>query len=123
MSDFQMSDYILQTECDQLAQDIFDEIMAENPGEEPEQLRDEMQDRTHETADGHEWVIYNYKALMICAHCNTDNGEDFLTDTGLPSEPDIYKLACVTAYGEMRARIEAKISELIDDWESADEAA
>lgn len=120
MSDFQINDGILARECDELAREIFDEIMEQNPGEEPESLRDDMDDRCLVAADGHEWVIYNHKALMLCAHCDTAHGEALLEDVGMPSDPDIYKIACLTAYGEMRGRIMEAIEELIEEWEPAD---
>lgn len=118
MTDFQINDYLLSKECDDLAREIFEEAIAGMADDEtPEDYRDDMSDRAHEYADGHEWVIYNYKALMLCAHCDTTMGEDFMDDVGAPSEPDIYKLACMLAFGEMRGRIEAEIGNLIEAWE------
>ena len=73
-----------------------------------------MMDRAHEDADGHEAVIYTYRALQICANCNTDQGEAFLEETGMPKEVTFNKLATIIAYGEMRARIESKLDELIE---------
>ena len=118
MTDFQINDYLLSKECDDLAREIFEEAIAGMADDEtPEDYRDDMSDRAHEYADGHEWVIYNYKALMLCAHCDTTMGEDFMDDVGAPSEPDIYKLACMLAFGEMRGRIESALDELIEEWE------
>lgn len=121
MTDFQINDHLLTKECAALAKDIFDEIMAEHPDSEPEDLREDMFDRAHETADGHAWVIYNYRALMLCAHCDTSDGEAFLDDVGVEwnqGESTIYTVATAIAYGEMRARIEQDIQQLIEDWEA-----
>lgn len=117
MSDFEINDHLLTRECDQLAKDIFDEITAENPDADPDDLREEMSDRAHETADAHNWVIYNYKALMIAAHCDVTSGEQFLDDIGFEWKQDstIYSVAVILAYGEMRARIDAALSDLIDN--------
>lgn len=124
MTEFQINDYILSKECDDLAREIFNEVIADMADDEtPEDYRDEMSDRAHETADGHEWVIYNYKALMLCAHCDTTRGEDFMDDVGAPSKPDIYDLACMLAFGEMRGRIEAEIDDLIEAWADEHEDA
>lgn len=127
MGDFQINDHLLQTECDSLAQEIFDEFKAEGgEGWNPEDDRDEMSDRAHETADGHEWVIYTYKAHMLCAHCDTTKGEELLEDVGMPEDPTYDKLGSFIAFGEMRGRIEEKLSELIEEYEpeeSDDEAA
>lgn len=121
MSDFQINDNILTKECRALAREIFDYVMTGNEGENPEDYRDDMDEQAHQTADGHEWVIYNYKALMICAHCDVSNGEEFLEDVGMPEEVTIHKLACAIVYGEMRAQIMEAIDALIEEWEPAEE--
>jgi hypothetical protein len=121
MTDFQISDHLLSKECDEIAQEIFDEVMGEAaPDEDAEFHRETMDDRAHESADGHQWVIYNHKALMLCAHCDTSLGGDFLSDIGMPEDPDLYKIACMIAFGEMRGRIGEKLAQLIEEWEPAD---
>lgn len=126
MSDFEISNHMLQKECEQLAREIFDEVTADMAEDEtPEDYRDTMSDRAHETADGHEWVIYNYKALMLCAMSDTTLGEEFLDDIGFEwtSDSTIYTVATTIAYGEMRGRIEQEIHGLIEAWEEEHEAA
>lgn len=124
MSDFQISDHLLTKECDALAAEIFAETIAKlDDDETPDDYRDQMDDQAHETADGHEWVIYNYKALMICAHCDVSEGEAFLEDVGMPEDVTIHKLACVIVYGEMRARITQEIERLCEEWEPTEAAA
>ncbi len=120
MSDFQINDGILQRECDELARGIVDDFRREHPGEDLSDYQDrgDFSDRAHEVADRHEWVIYNHKALMICAHCDVPSGEEFLEDVGMPRGPTIYSLACMIAYGEMRARIESEIGSIIESEES-----
>ncbi len=123
MTDFQINDHILAKECEGLARDIFDETMGEAVSDDgAEDMRDEMQDRVHETVDGHEWVIYHYKALMACAHCNVDQGEEFLGDVGMPETPSINTLASLILFGEMRARVDSEINDLIEAWEPAEAA-
>lgn len=120
MNDFQINDHILAKECDELAREIFAEAIEDMDGDEtPETYRDDMMDRAHETADGHEWVIYTYKAHLLCAHCNTDQGEEFLEGVGMPGAPTYDGLGSLIAYGEMRARIEQEIERLIEEWEPA----
>lgn len=122
MSDFQINDHLLTKECDQIAQDVFDEVIAEAaPDEDAEFHRDTLDQRAHEAADGHQWVIYNHSALMLCAHCNTDHGDELLSDIGMPEDPDLYKIACLIAYGEMRGRIMERMETLIEEWEPAEE--
>ena len=126
MSAFQINDHLLTRECDGLAADIFAEIVAElDEGDEPSDKRDEMDYRARETVDAHEWVIDNFKALMICAHCDTSEGESFLDDIGfqwVQGESTIYTVATSIVYGEMRARVMAEIDQLIDAWEPAEAA-
>ena len=124
MTDFQINDHILSKECEGLAKDIFEETMADAADDETaDQLRDDMSDRVHERVDGHEWVIYYHKALMTCAHCNVEEGEAFLEDIGMPETPTIYSIACLILYGEMRARTDAEISDMIEAWEPTEAAA
>lgn len=118
MENERINEHTFSKECDQLAQDIFDEIMGEAAADEDaDHHRDTMQDRAHEAADGHQWVIYHHHAHQICAECNTDEGEQFLEETGMPETPTYDGLATIMAYGEMRYRIGAKLDELCDEWE------
>lgn len=121
MSEFQINDGILWRECKELAEEIFRDVMESNPGSSPEDLREEMFDRAHETADSHQWVIYTYKAKMLCAHCDTTKGEDFLEDVGLPESPTFDSLATMIAFAEMRGRVEEELQELIEAYEEPEE--
>lgn len=117
MGDFQINDGILQKEAREIAADIFEEFKREHDDPETwdaEDYRGEMSDRAHEAADMHEWVIYTYKAHQLCANCNTDMGEEFLEDVGVGENPTYDSLGIMIAYGELRARIEEEISELIE---------
>ena len=115
MTDFQISNYIFAEECTSLARDIIEDFRRDYPGEDLADYRDEMTDRAHETADGHQWVIYHHRALMVCAHCDVSEGEAFLEDTGMPETPTIYSLATLIVYGEMRSRIDAAIDDILSE--------
>lgn len=119
MSTFEISDFIFNRECEQLAREIVEDIRREHPGEDLADYRDEMSDWIHETADGHNWVIYNHKALMICAHCDVSDGEAFLEDVGMPEDPTIYSIASLIVFGEMRARIESEVDEILAEIEES----
>jgi len=70
MNDFAINDYILN----QKAREIVDEILSQaDEGQDIEEL-------IHQSIDGHEWVIYTYKALKLCAECDTKEGEAMLDD-------------------------------------------
>lgn len=121
MSNFQINDGILWRECKELAEEIFREVMESNPDSSPEDLREDMFERAHETADGHEYVIYTHKALMICAHCDTMKGEEFLEDVGMPQEVTLSSIVSLIAYGEIRGQIEEELDSLIESHEEPEE--
>lgn len=124
MADERITDFALTREAKALAADIFADIKADTmdpaaPWDwQAEDYRDDMSDRAHEAADGHEWVTYTHKAIQLCAECNTDEGEAFLEDVG-PTQPITFGgLATQIAYGELRARIEKALSDMIDAYEA-----
>ena len=121
MFEFQINDGILYRECKFLAEEIFRDVTESNPDSSPEDLREEMFERARETTDGHEYVIYTHKALMICAHCDTSKGEEFLEDEGMPEEVTLSSIVTLIVYGEMRGRIEEELQELIDSHEEPEE--
>ena len=124
MPDFEINDYILRQEALGMARDIFEEAQRDaGDSFDAEEARDEMMDRAHEHADGHNWVIYTYKAVMICAHCDVSRGEEFLEDTGGIERGETFDgIATKIAYGEMRARIEDELSDLIEEWQEENES-
>lgn len=69
MTDFKINDYELRQEAKRLAQECFDN--EDEGGNDPN-------DYLWQTCDGHEWVIYTYKALLLCAECDTSEGEAYL---------------------------------------------
>ena len=117
MSELQINDYLLTKEAESIAEDIRDELDIDE-GETLADHLDDAFDRAHEWADGHQWVIYHHTALMLCAHCDTSEGEQFLEDVGMPGNPTFYGLASMIAYGELRARIETALQELADEEEN-----
>ena len=42
----------------------------------------DVYDYMHQVCDGHEDVIYTYKAIQLCANCDTENGEEQLQEIG-----------------------------------------
>lgn len=117
MSDI-ITDWELQKRCDEAAAEIFEEFKEEHGADfDPADHLDDMRDRAHDEADGWDWTIYTHKALLICCHCNTDMGEEFLDDVGMPQEPTLASIASRIVYGEIRGRIEVALQELADDYE------
>lgn len=96
-SDTIRSDYQLDQYAEAAAQDIADEV-KEHGGD--------AWDLAHEHADSSEHVIYYHKAHAICQNCNTDAGEEFVSDTGEPEGGWSYNgFAVAIAFGELKNRI------------------
>jgi hypothetical protein len=113
------TDYALQREAKGAAIDIFETVQSEHgAGFEPDAYDSEWSDRAHEWADSSQHVIYNYRAIQICANCDTSNGEAFLEDVGTPEDVTFESLAVAIAYGELRARIEGELQEICEEWEN-----
>lgn len=119
-----INEYRLQAECDALARMIFQDVVDDHGSDyTAEDLRDYMIDDVHTAVDGHQWIIYTHYAHDICRTCNTDNGDAFLQDIGLPSDLDASnaydRIATIIAFGEMEARvidsIDALLTEMVED--------
>lgn len=118
-NEFTITDFQLYRECAAMAKEIFEDHMNRNPGSEPEELRDDMMDSAHETADAHEYVIYNFQAGVVCAYCNVNDGEQQYGEISDPNADfDLDRIHCAIAYLEMKCRIESALDELIDEWEA-----
>ncbi len=105
----QINDYTLNAECKSIALDIMDQI------DDP----DEWQDNVWQWVDGHQWVIYHYQSHQICLTCNTDAGEEFLEEMGMPETSTYDGLASAIAFGEMVSRVSTELQTLIDEKEAA----
>lgn len=117
MSDVIKTDRALYLEAKNAAIDIFAEFESENPNHfDPEHWRDEMYERAHEFADMSQHVIYTFRALQICANCDTSEGEAFIEEIGIGENPTFYSIATLIAYGQLRSMIESELETLIDEW-------
>lgn len=104
MSNFQINDYILRREAKSLAEQAIAEV---------EQYGGDHFELLEQAVDGHEWVIYTYKALLLCAECDTNDGEQWLEDIGSEPTNDIGKLATLTAYATLLAAARDELCKLI----------
>lgn len=73
MSDLIDNIYKLNKEAKALAQEAW---------EESEGDMEEAQDYLHQSCDGHEAVIYTYRAWQLCANVDTSEAEQWLDDIG-----------------------------------------
>ena len=58
------------------------------------------EDYIYETCNGHELTIYTYKALLLCAECDTTHGEDY-TDSIGEAYKSLADHACAVAHGTL----------------------
>lgn len=73
MSEFKIDQYLLRQEAKRIVEDaIAEESEFDVPALETVQ----------QSCDGHQWVIYTYKAILLCAECDTSEGEEWLDDVG-----------------------------------------
>lgn len=117
MTDFQINDYLLQQECERLAKEAIEDIRTNHmdEGDSLEDYQGEISDWLHESIDGYGWVIFHHKAIMICAHCDVQQGEAFLEDIGMPKDPTFAGLASIIVYGEMLARAEEAARDIVEE--------
>lgn len=76
-NDTQITDYALNRECDSLAKSIIDDFDGDKA--DIDALREYAQERAHEAADGHQWVIYTYKARQVASIAPAD-AEEYLAE-------------------------------------------
>ena len=100
-----INDYNLDAMTTHWAVEIFEQTKDE----------DEALDLAHQYADRSEWVIYYYKAHQLCAACNTDNGEDVVSECGEPEGGWTYDgFARAIAYGEIVGRLQSALHVLYE---------
>jgi len=92
MTDFKINQYLLDQEAISIAK------MA--MVEEKEYGTDPM-DYMHQVCDGHQWVIYTYKAMMLCAECDTSDGEDYIDELGMTEFDDLAHHASMVAFATL----------------------
>lgn len=76
-NDTQITEYALNRECESLAKSIIEEFDGNKA--DIDALREYAQERAHEDADGHQWVIYTYKARQV-ASIAPDAAEEYLEE-------------------------------------------
>lgn len=71
----------LKEEAQDIARELYREGL-ENFDRDDDRATEYAQELAHEVAFSHEWSIYTYKALLVCAECDTSSGEEWLADIG-----------------------------------------
>jgi hypothetical protein len=121
MQNDMINEYSANQEAKGIAAEIFKE---EAQGWDPEDTKeadnhhDDLRELVDQYIDGHQWVIYNRMAAAFCANCDTELGEEFLEDIGMPDAPTFWGLASTITYGELHGRTMRELNYLIAEWEA-----
>ena len=116
-----ITSYTLGQETLSCAKSIIEEY--EGDRDDIDALREYAQERAHENADGHSWVIYYYKARQV-ATVAPDDAESWLEDIygkpfdGCESFDDVCRRL---AYAAMYTGIMSDLDTLIEEIEEARE--
>jgi len=105
MTDFTINNYELQQEAKRLAQECFD--AGDTHGDDPNEC-------LWQTCDGHEWSIYTYKALLLCAECDTSEGEDYLEGLGMEFD-SLAQHACAVAFATLYCAAMDALADIEDE--------
>lgn len=92
MSEFRINDYILNKEAKRLAAAAL--LEAVTHGGDAEDLLDQL-------VNDHEWIIYDYKAMLLCAECDTIGGQIWIDHSDWEPTNNIRTLARRTAYATL----------------------
>jgi len=89
----QITHHQYHAEVRSIAQDLLTEVRDDNPGELADSciVREALEERLWETIDGHQWVIYTYKAQQIIALSSNDSysAENFGAESIVTEDGDI----------------------------------
>jgi len=104
MTEFKINDYLLKQEAIEITkQSIREEQEFGFPALE----------YINQACDGHPWVIYTYKAIMLCAECDTSEGEEYLEDCGIESFESFGDHATKLAYATLLGACQSALCELV----------
>ena len=116
-----MSDRITEkeywAEVRSTAESIFEEVREdEGIDTEPDDLRDPLGDRLRETIDGHEWVVYTWKAQQILSISPNDaySIEEFGCEQVVQDGTLNWS---ALAFGALYADVSDVLWQLHSDWE------
>lgn len=105
MTDFKINNYILQQEAKEIAAAAL--LEQKEYGTDAQEMLNQM-------CDGHEWVIHTYKAIILCAECDTGEGEDYLDDIGYEQFDSFANHATQLAYATLLGEAHKQLAELAD---------
>ena len=121
MSEYTQSEY--ESDVEELAESILAEVIEENPEASPDEIRESLDDRLHESVDGHQSVIYTWRAQLVLAHSANDgySVENFGSESATDGDGNLNWSAL--AYGAMYADTYDPLMALFSEWETIHTAA
>lgn len=93
-------------EISELAADMVHEVADEIAAENEDDARDRLSDLTHETVDGHQWIIYTYYNQQVLQHTRN---EDAFADCGLTSPDSFSAITLQCAFWAMRQDLSEEV--------------
>ena len=121
---FTRTEYLASIDGD--AKSLLEEVIAEKEGEieDPDDLREALEERLAETCDGHSWAIYTYKAQKVLAFSHNDDYA--IVNIGIESavsEGGINwsALAAGALYADMGERLWVRFEEWTEEWQEITE--
>lgn len=123
MSDSEYTNAEYEKDVSEYAESILSETIADNPEADADEMREEVQERLHETVDGSQNVIYTWRAQLVCAHSANDGyaASEFGAESVLDGDGNLNW--SVIAYGAMYADVSEELWPLFDAWATIHEVA
>ena len=120
-SDYTNAEY--EKDVSEYAESILSETIADHPEADADEMREEVQERLHETVDGCQEVIYTWRAQLVLAHSSNDGyaASEFGAESVLDSCGNLHWSAL--AYGAMYADVSEELWPLFDAWATIHEFA
>lgn len=95
------------TECQAIAR----ELVQECEGDE-----EQIQNRLHETIDGHQWIIYTYYNLQVLAHSKNENA--YFDAFGKLETEDFSSTMARLAFCALEADVHEEIPEALSAYQA-----
>lgn len=92
-------------ECSDIARELVDECNADE---------EQMQDRLHETIDGHQWIIYTFHNMQVLQH--SKNEDAYFDDFGTLTAESFSDAMVKMAFAAFMRDVQEEIPEALERW-------
>lgn len=111
MSNYEINQRTLEIEATFIADSLYAFGLKLATGDKAAAI-DYALDKAYEETDSHQWVIYNYPALLLCANCDTTVGEEWLEQSGFTEWSSIGQHASAVAHATLYCLVNDKLAEI-----------